>query len=132
MINLFNQNNFHMKEKVEKLIKEVGINEVESILNNMKSKVNVKESLKADFIKHLTGCTLSFDESDIDYNKDGDWIFYYRKNNKYFGVGYNIWSEFESKYSLNYQELKDLLVGIVEEVLNYKGVTPAPFPLPGH
>ena len=113
-----------MKEKIEKVIKEVGINEVESILNNMKSKVNINESLKTDFIKYLTGCTLSFDKNDIDYKKDEKILFYYRKSNKYFGVSYDIWSEFELKYSVNYQELSDLLVCIVEEVLNYKGVTP--------
>ena len=112
-----------MKEKIEKLIKEVGINEVESILNKMKSKVDIEESLKADFINHLTGCTLSFNGDDIDYYKDDNLNFYYQKSNNNFCVRYKIWLEFESKYSLNYHELKILLVGIIEEVLNYKDVT---------
>ena len=42
-----------MKEKIEILIKEVGINEVESILQEMKSKVNVKQELK--LVKSLPG-----------------------------------------------------------------------------
>ena len=114
-----------MKEKVENLIKEVGINEVETILQEMKkNKVTIKESLKKDFIDMLTGCSLSFDGDDIDYNKYGKWIFYHRKNDNYFGIRYNIWLEFESKYGLNLQELKELLSSILEEVLNYKGVTP--------
>ena len=113
-----------MKNKIENLIKEVGINEVESILQEMKSKVNVKENLKKDFIDLLTGCTISFEGDDINYQKDDILLFYYRKNKDLFGVRYNIWSNFKSKYNLNRQELKDLLVVVVEEVLNYKVVTP--------
>ena len=113
-----------MKDKIENLIKEVGINEVESILQEIKSKVNVKEEVKKDFIELLTGCTISFNGNDIDYRKDGSLLFYYRKNEDAFRFKYDIWSNFKSKYNLNYQELKDLLVGIVEEELNYKGVTP--------
>ena len=113
-----------MKEKIENLIKEVGINEVESILQEMKSKVNVKENLKKDFIDLLTGCTISFDGDNIDYRKDGNLLFYYRKNEDFFRVKYDIWVNFENKYKLNYQELRELLVGVVEDVLNYKGVTP--------
>ena len=113
-----------MKNKIENLIKEVGINEVETILKQMKSKVNVKENIKKDFVDLLSGCTISFDGNDIDYRKDGKLLFYYRKNENIFRVEYSIWVNFESKYNLNNQELKDLLIGIVEEVLNYKGVTP--------
>lgn len=116
-----------MKEKIENLIKELGINEVESILQEMKSKVNVKEDFKKDFIDFLTGCTISFDGDDIDYKKDGYLLFFYKKNENIFNVRYSIWVNFENKYKLNYQELKDLLVSVVEEVLNYKGVTPIHF-----
>lgn len=35
-----------MKEKIENLIKEIGVNEVESVLNQIKSKVDVKENIK--------------------------------------------------------------------------------------
>ena len=113
-----------MKEKIETLIKEIGINEVESILQEIKSKVNVKENLKKDFIELLTGCNISFLGDDINYKKDDKLLFYYRKKDNYFNVRYSIWVDFKSKYNLNYQELKDLLVGVVEEVLNYKSVTP--------
>jgi len=113
-----------MKNKIENLIKEVGINEVETILGQIKSKVNVKEELKKDFIELLTGCTISFDGDDIDYKKDGKLLFYYRKNNNSFRIIYEIWLKLESKYNLNYQEMKELLVGVIEEVLNYKEVTP--------
>ena len=112
-----------MKEKIEALIREVGINEIESILQKVKSKVNVKEQLKQDFIKLLNGCNISFDGNDIDYRQDGKLICYYRKNKNIFRFEYNIWLNLESKYNLNHFGLKNLLVGIVEEVLNYKGVT---------
>jgi len=113
-----------MKDKIENLINEIGINEVDSILQEIKSKVNVKENLKKDFIELLSGCTISFDCDDIDYKKDGILLFFYQKNENIFRFEYKIWSNFESKYNLNYYELKDLLVGIVEEVLNYKSVIP--------
>jgi hypothetical protein len=106
------------------LIKKIGVNEVESILQEIKSKVNVKEDLKKDFIDLLNGCNISFNNDDIDYKKDGNLLFFYQKNKNIFWVKYDIWSNFKSKYNLNDQELKDLLVGIVEEELNYKGVTP--------
>ena len=116
-----------MKNKIENLIKEAGIDEVEAILNQMKSKDNVKENIKKDFVELLEDCTISFDGDDIDYKKDGILLFYYRKNNNSFRVEYDIWRKFNSKYNLNNQELKDLLIGIVEDVLNYKGVTPISF-----
>ena len=111
-----------MKNKIENLIKEVGINEVEAILNQMKSKVNVKENIKKDFIELLSGCTISFDGDDIDYRKDGKLICYYRKSKNIFRFGHGIWLNLESKYNLSHFELKHLLVDIVEEVLNYKWI----------
>ena len=112
-----------MKEKIEKLIKEIGADEVES-------KVNVKQELKKDFVELLTGCTISFDSDVIDYKKDDEWFFYYRKTDNNFYLRYKFWFYFENKYSLNYQELSDLLVDIVEDVLNYKGVTPQRWGMP--
>ena len=114
-----------MKDKIENLTKEAGINEVDSILKEMKSKVNVKENVKKDFVDLLTGSIISFsNDYDIDYRKNGDLLFFYRKINNAFYFRYKIWSNFESKYNLNDQELSDLLVDVVEDVLNYKGVTP--------
>jgi hypothetical protein len=116
-----------MKNKIENLIREVGINEVEAILNQLKSKDNVKENIKKDFVELLEDCAISFDGKDIDYKKGDNLLFYYRKTNNNFYLRYKFWSNFQLKYSLTYQELKELLVGIVEEVLNYKGVTPKDF-----
>lgn len=112
-----------MKNKIENIIKEIGVNEVESILKELKSNINVKQELKKDFIELLNDCTISFDNDDIDYLKNGELLFYYRKSINYFYFKYRIWLDFQSKYNLNEQELKELLVGVVEDVLNYKGVT---------
>ena len=68
-----------MKDKIENLIKEVGINEVDSILQEIKSKVNVKENIKKDFVELLTGCTISFFGDAIEYRKDGNLLFFYQK-----------------------------------------------------
>ncbi len=113
-----------MKNKIENIIKEIGVNEVESILKELKSNINVKQELKKDFIDLLNGCTISFDGKDINYKKGDILLFYYRITNNNFYLRYDIWTNFENKYSLNNQELKELLVGVVEEVLNYKEVTP--------
>lgn len=112
-----------MKNKIENLIKEVGINEVESVLNQIKSKINVKENLKEDFVDLLTGCIILFIDNDIEYVKDRKLLFFYNKKKNCFHVNYKIWSNFKSKYNFNCQELSNLLIGIVEEVLNYKNVT---------
>ena len=72
----------------------------------------------------LNGCTISFDGNDINYRKNGDLLFFYRETNNNFYLRYKIWTNFENKYSLNNQELKEFFVSVVEEVLNYKEVTP--------
>ena len=116
-----------MKIKIENLIKEIGINEVESILQEMKSKVNVKQDIKKDFVELLTGCTILYDNDIIFYKKDRNILFYYQKNENIFRLKIEIWRKFNSKYNLNHKELKEILVGVVEEVLNYKSVTPLTF-----
>ena len=115
-----------MENKIENLIKEVGIDEVEAVLNQMKSKVNIKENIKKDFIKLLSGCTISFLSDAIEYRKDGSLLFYYQKNYNIFRIKYDIWLDFAIRYSLNNQELGELFAGIVEDVLNYKNITPKP------
>src|SRR5690606_20196816 len=115
-----------MKDKIENLIKEIGIDEVEVILKQLKSKskANVKENIKKDFVEILSNCTTSFNHNDVEYRKKDKLLFYYQKKENIFWIKYVIWSNFELKYNLNYHELKKLLANVVEDVLNYKGVTP--------
>jgi len=110
-----------MKEKTEKLIKEMDVMDIESFLIEIKSKV---DGIKGDFIDLLSGCTITFDSGHIEYNKDGKWLFYYGKKDNIFGVRKKIWNDFECNYELEHYQIHNLLKKIVEEVLNYKNVTP--------
>ena len=61
----------------------------------------------------------------IFYKKNGEVLFEYNQKTNYFWVHYSkIWLFFESNYGLNYQEIRDLIRGVVEEHLNLGGVTP--------
>ena len=84
----------------------------------------MKNKIKKDFIELLSGCTKSFDGDNIEYEKDGEWIFYHQKTNNIFYFRCKFWFDFEKKYYLNHKELSELLSDIIEEVLNCKGVTP--------
>ena len=97
----------------------------------MKTKLDIIESLKKEFVDLLTGCTISFNGDaieNVDYRKDGRLVCFYCKREKIFGFSHDIWSNFESKYAfrdvINYSDFMDMVSGVVEEVLGYKGVTP--------
>ena len=59
------------------------------------------------------------------YKKDNEILFKYDKKNRYFWCHYNkIWSVLETNYDLNYQEVKEIIKGVVWETLKLKEVTP--------
>ena len=58
------------------------------------------------------------------FDKDGKYICEYDWKNGHFWFSYrNVWSVFESEFSLNYLETKKFLNGMVEEHFKLKGVT---------
>ena len=124
-----------MKEKIEELIKEIGINEVESILKQIKSKVNIKEKIKEDFIDLLTGCNIIFDISPykerryIEYYKDNNKYFYYKHPSNEFGVNYDIYKFLNKKYGIDSDSsyFDRMISDIVGEVLNYKNTKISPY-----
>jgi hypothetical protein len=60
----------------------------------------------------------------IIYKKNDKVLYNYDKKNGWFDINYNeIWSVFESKYHLKYDEISLLTKGMVEEHLNLKGIT---------
>ena len=59
------------------------------------------------------------------YHKDGKWIFFQDAKNGNFWVNYyKYWSLFESKFSLNYEEIQAITRVLVEEALKREVSTP--------
>lgn len=108
---------------IENIINEIGIYEVEAILNKMKSKINIQEELKEDIILLLTDSIISIEENNnVDYRKNNKLICYYIKKDNQFFIRDSVLTNLSSKYNLNTKELNLLLNPIVEEILNYKNV----------
>jgi hypothetical protein len=61
------------------------------------------------------------------YKKDDDILYNYNEENEHFWISYDkIWWIFETKYHLNYNEIRMLTKGMVEEHLNLKDITTSP------
>ena len=58
------------------------------------------------------------------YHKDGQWIFYQDKNERFWVNYYKYWSIFESKFRLNYEEIQAITKVLVEEALKREVSTP--------
>ena len=61
------------------------------------------------------------------YDVDGvETVFEQDFKNNRFWVSYNhIWSVFETRFSMNYSEIQSFINNMVEETLNWRGLTPA-------
>ena len=59
------------------------------------------------------------------YHKDGQWIFYQDKNERFWVNYYKYWSIFESKFILNYEEIQAITRVLVEDALKREVSTPA-------
>src|SRR5271157_1158348 len=92
---------------------------------------NLKRA-KQFFIKEYNECdqkTSKDSPNSVFYvNKNNEIIFEYEKQNEkndYFYVSYNkIWSVFESEFGYNYDEIRDLIKGILESHYKLESVTP--------
>lgn len=116
-----------MENIIENMINEFGIFEVETILNKMKSKINIHDELKEDIILLLTDSIISIISIDknnvnVEYRKNNKLISYYIINDNQFLISDSVLTNLTSKYNLNTKELNLLLSPIVEEILNYKNV----------
>ncbi|MFW6272389.1 MAG: hypothetical protein ACOC2U_01250, partial [bacterium] len=117
-----------MKEKLKEIIKESGIEEIESILEeikNEKSDDQIREEIKQLIIGNFNGCNVYFDGNYIDYKDyNNHLIGFYNKENNEFSLSYRkIWSEIKIKYGYNNQQIKEITIPILEELFNLKGVT---------
>jgi hypothetical protein len=98
----------------------------EEIVFKIKQDINKEMS---DFLfKIVNGCMMKMtDENKITYYKDDEWILQQDFKKSYLWIRYSlIWEIFEKKYALNYQQIKNFIVGWVETNLNWKGLTPRP------
>ena len=105
----------------------------------------IKEEEKSDVVKDLEKRWAMEDEfreimKDVVEKKDPlnlDRIYYVDKNDpnkiymeydqksKYVLIDYKkLWSNFESKYDLNYYEVRDFFKGILKRDYNLRGITP--------
>lgn len=90
--------------------------------------INLDEKDK-DFLSFFEGGFIKTDSYIFDnvgvffFNKDGKSILIWNKSFNHFRFNFDIWSFFESKYSLNYMEVKRLVNHLLEKHLKMKGVT---------
>jgi hypothetical protein len=64
------------------------------------------------------------DNNIITYYKDNEWYVKYNQKNNYVWIKYKyIWSILGSKYKLNYDEIKELMTSMIEEVFGWKVFT---------
>ena len=61
----------------------------------------------------------------VDKNDNSKVYMRYNKKNNYVLIDYKkLWSNFESKYDLNYYEVRDFFKGILKRDYNLRGITP--------
>ena len=84
------------------------------------------------FIRDCKMSNLLGDDIVFPTEHTGDVLFEQDSKNKIIYCDYDIiWSFFESNYQGNYQEIKDLIIGFLGEIDNYKEYTPT-FSAPNH
>lgn len=131
-----------------KTLQEVYKNSSEEVREILKSKfsysdlgiINVEQEIRngvlgliKNNIKNVRFLNKNGGISDLPTNRveildeNGSWLFdiNYDEENKHFWYShYNIYRFFESKCGINYQKFNEIMVDVVEEDLNMKGVTP--------
>ena len=114
------------KEELKNLIDSIDDSTIEKICDLLRNDESLKKKEMTNFfLSKFNGSTVKFDNGRIKYYApNGDWLFCQNNEKKEFLVSYkNIWSVFESKYDLNYQQTKKLFEGILKEHFNLKGFT---------
>lgn len=84
-----------------------------------------KKSAEDRFLELFNGCMVEKpkDGNSMFYHRNGDWYFDYDFKNGYFWCQYDrVWSVFYSEYGYSYQQIKDLIAGMLVQHLNLKGV----------
>jgi hypothetical protein len=90
-----------------------------------KSRLKPEEVWFIDFIKDLEEVKSDKYPNSIFFKKNGEVVFKQDTKYMYLECNYNeIWSVFENKFSFEYDDIQSLIMNVVEEHLNWRGVTP--------
>jgi hypothetical protein len=90
-----------------------------------KSRLKPEELWFIDFIKDLEEVKSEDYPDSIFFKKDGEVVFEHDlKDNTLWCHYYKIWSVFEDEFGINYVESQLLIKNVVEEHLNWRGLTP--------
>lgn len=114
------------KEELKKLIDSIDDSTIEKICDLLRNNESQKNKEMVDFfINKFNGLTVKLDSGKIKYyTPNGDWLFSLNNKKNEFWVSYiQIWSVYESKYNLKYQQIKELIEGILEEHFKLEGFT---------
>jgi hypothetical protein len=132
-INLIKANIFYIKNKeIVKLLLDKIINELTEdqvyILEKYIFGLHQDEEKDYEiwFKEQLTDLEINRSIKNLDYliyKKDGDVLYKYNEKEKWFLINYDkIWSVFKSKFHLNFDNIRILTKGMVEEHFNLKGI----------
>jgi phage antirepressor YoqD-like protein len=118
------------KKQAEQAQKELDqikdrVKELERIMNEPKVS---KEKEMSDFLFSMlkeTTAKITGEKGITHYNLKNEWLVQEDYKNGYLWVRYLlIWSIFESKFNLNYNEIKEFISSWVESNTGWKGLTP--------
>ena len=127
-------------EKIEKLIQELGVEKLNEYLKNRPQtseamqfllekwnnciEVIVNENTVKYFDKEYVNGVLAETKSIESLKNDTDHLFYLTLKVKYCWINYNqLWKVLETNFNLNYNEVKQLSEGMLNEHTKYKGFT---------
>ena len=116
------------KEKLQELIQAAGLETVKNLLTELETKKDPKVEMTEFLDSILDGITLKKDSrypQSLFYYKDNRILMEQDWKNSYLWINYEkIWSFFESKFHLKYNEIQLFIQRYMEEYLNLKGFTP--------
>lgn len=111
-------------EKLNSLIQELGIAEIEKQLAVLKGNKNTSSTNVEKFIDEMfTNLTISNElcrDGDISFIKDGKLYFIYSKKEKTIYYKYTIFEILYNNYKFNQYEIVNLICSKTEEFLRYK------------
>ena len=123
------------KKQLKEIILKIGIEQAEYVLDELK-KENLSQNKDAEAKEFLFDI---FNRMKVRVEKDcSNYVFYdvdglgtvfeQDAENKYLWVSYrHIWSVLESKFGYNHQQTRELIRGVVEDILNWRGYAPRLF-----